>query len=59
MSDSLTTRLTGRDREQAKNRLNILASQLAACFQEERDLSARIQRLRDEQQTLNAKVYRS
>jgi hypothetical protein len=59
MENTHTARLTGRDREQAKNRLAVIASCLAACFREEQDLSDRIQRLRNEQAELNAKVYRS
>jgi hypothetical protein len=59
MSDTLTTRLTGHDREQERNRLAVIASCLQACFREERELSARIQRLRNEQAELNAKVYRA
>lgn len=47
------------DREAMRARLRAIPAELEKCWQEEKRIGARIQRLRDEQAELNAKVYRS
>jgi hypothetical protein len=53
----VSTRLEGEARKRALARLNEIAAQLAVAFEREREVSRSIQRLRDEQRDLNAKVY--